>query len=36
MTGMDFDRRLREADRIQAALAETFPTRTASQWGGTR
>jgi crotonobetainyl-CoA:carnitine CoA-transferase CaiB-like acyl-CoA transferase len=32
MTGMDLDERLREADSIQAALAEVFPTRAAADW----
>ena len=32
MAGMDLDERLREADGIRAALAEVFPTRTASDW----
>ena len=32
MTGMELDERLREADSIQAALVEVFPTRTAADW----
>ena len=34
MVGMDLDERLREADSIQSALAEVFPTRTAADWEG--
>ena len=32
MAGMGLDERLREADSIQAALAQVFPTRTAADW----
>ncbi len=32
MAGMTFEQRLREAERVHAALAETFPARTASEW----
>ena len=32
MAGMDLDERLSEADCIQTALAEVFPTRTAEDW----
>ena len=32
LTGMDLDERLAEADTIQAALAQVFPTRTAADW----